>query len=151
MNYGELKLKMDAKAVSVPVPDPTNTGNGTISQPKASHAAPVETWTLICTTLGGAGVAVFSCTGSVSTAQTNVLTSDLAYTSDSGEVSFLITAGLTDWAIDDEIVFTVSDNVVGMNDDAEIREIEYRIHSKVDDVKVGYDAVKDQVRVIMVD
>lgn len=149
MNYGELKAKMDAFKTSTPVV--TGTGNGVMSAPKANEDAVVETWTLVCTTLGGAGVAVFSCTGSVSGAQTNGVTSDLAYTSDDGAISFLVTAGTTDWAVDDEIVFTVANNVAGMKDAAEIRDINFHIHSKVDDVKVGYDAGKDQVCVIQID
>ena len=151
MNYGELKAKMDAYKTSVPVPDVGNTGDGTISQPKVTEDAVVETWTVLCTTLGGAGVAKFSLTGSVSGAQTNEITSDLAYTSDDGAISFLITAGQTDWAADDDFTFAVSNNVAGMNDDAEIRDINFVIHSKVDDVKVGYDAGKDQVCVIQID
>jgi len=150
MTYGELKAKMDAYKSSAPA-EGTNTGNGTVSLPKVTEDAVVETFTILCTTLGGAGVAKFSLTGSVSGAQTNEITSDLAYTSDDGAISFLITAGGTDWAVNDEFTFSVANNVVGMNDDAAIREIEFRIHSQVDDVKVGYDAAKDQVRVIMVD
>lgn len=149
MNYGELKSKMDAFKTSTPVV--TGTGNGTMSKPKANEDAVVETWTITCTTLGGAGVAKFSATGSVSGAQTNEVTSDLAYISDDGAVSFLITAGGTAWAVDDEIVFTVTNNVVGMNDAAEIRDINFVIHSKVDDVEVGYDAKTDRVCVIQID
>lgn len=149
MNYGELKAKMNAKAVSTPAL--TGTGNGTMSKPKAKEDAPVETWTITCTTLGGAGVAKFSATGSVSGAQTNEVTSDLTYISDDGEVSFLITAGGTEWAVSDEFTFAVSDNVVGMKDTTIIRKIEFEIHSQVDDVKVGYDAANNAVRVIQVD
>lgn len=151
MNYGELKAKMDAFKCSVPVPDVSNTGDGTMSLPKVTEDAQVETWTVLCTTLGGTGVAKFSVTGSESGLQDNVATSNWMYTSDNGEVSFLITAGATAWAVDDEFTFAISDNVVGMNDDAEIRDINFVIHSKVDDVEVGYDAGKDQVCVIQID
>lgn len=150
MKYGELKAKMDPFKSSVPA-EGTNTGDGTVSLPKVTEDAVVETWTIVCTTLGGAGVAKFSLEGSVTGMQTNEITSDLFYTSDDGAISLLITAGGVAWAADDEFTFAITDNVVGMNDAAEIREIEYRRHSKVNDVEVGYDAANDAVRVIMVD
>jgi len=151
MNYGELKAKMDAYKSSVPAAGGTNVGNGTVSLPKVTEDAVVETWTLTCTTPGGTGVAVFSVTGSISGAQTNVATSNLTYITDDGAISFLITAGGTPWSADDAFTFAITDNVVGMNDAAEIRDINFHIHSQVDDVKVGYDASKDQVCVMQVD
>lgn len=151
MNYGELKAKMDAYKSSVPAFVPDGTADGTMSLPKVTENAQVETWTVLCTTLGGTGVAKFSVTGSESGLQDNVATSNWMYTSDNGEVSFLITAGATPFAVSDVFTFSITDNVVGMNDNAEIREIGFVIHSKVDDVIVGYDAAKDQVRVIQVD
>lgn len=151
MNYGELKAKMDAYKSSVPAFVPDGTADGGMSLPKVTEDAQVEIWTVLCTTLGGTGVAKFSVTGSESGLQDNVATSNWMYTSDNGEVSFLITAGATPFAADDVFTFAVSDNVVGMNDEAEIRDINFVIHSKVDDVKVGYDAGKDQVCVLQID
>jgi len=151
MNYAELKAKMDAYKSSIPAAGGSNTGNGTVSLPKVTEDAAVETWTLTCTTPGGAGTAIFSVTGSVSGAQTNVATSNLTYITDDGAISFLITAGGTAWSADDAFTFVITDNVVGMNDAAEIRDINFHIHSKVDDVKVGYDAANNAVRVMQVD
>lgn len=151
MNYGELKAKMDAYKTTVPAFVPDGTADGTMSQPKVTEDAQIETWTVLCTTLGGTGIAKFSVTGSESGLQDNIATSNWMYTSDNGEVSFLITAGGTPFAADDVFTFDVANNVVGMNDDAEIRDINFHIHSQVDDVKVGYDAINDTVCVIQVD
>lgn len=146
MTYAELKAAMDAKKCSEAAPG-ENTGAGIMSQPKVSHDALVGTWTVLCLE----GDVTFSVTDPASAEQTNVAALGVAYISDDAEVSFEITQGDPAFVAGDVFTFVVADNVIGMNDAAIIREIEYRIHSKVDDVEVGYDAVNNAVRVIMVD
>ena len=64
-----------------------------------------ETWTIICTTLGGDETAKFSVTGSVSGGQAEA-TSGEPYSID--KISFIITAGTTDFAVDDEFEFAIA-------------------------------------------
>jgi len=146
MNYDELKAKMDAYKSSVPALVPAGTANGTMSAPKVREEAQVETWTVTIK----ADPTTFTVSGGVSGAQEEGVVGK-CYISDLGEVSFTLTQGTNVFADGDVFTFDVEDNVVGMNDVAEIRDINFHIHSKVDDVKVGYNAGKDQVCVIQVD
>lgn len=83
--------------------DAGNTGNGTLTTPTAVDSAPIETWTLTCTTGGPTGI--FSVTGSVSGAKAGA-TSETPY--DNTIVAFTITDGATDWIIGDIITFDVN-------------------------------------------
>lgn len=78
---------------------------GQVYGASATHNSVAETWTLVCTTLGGNGTAVFSVTGGVSGAQANA-TSGVPYSID--EVSFILTAGTTDFAVNDEFEFDIA-------------------------------------------
>lgn len=154
MNYGELKAKIDTKLLAqctVPVADGGNTGDGTMSTPVVKDAAVAELWTVTCSVEGADDTAKFTVTGGVSGLQNNLVTSGNVYTTDDGLVSFLIEDGAEPWDVADEFTFTVSEDGDGLTDATEFRDINFVIHSKVDDVKVGYDAGKNQVCVIQID
>jgi len=154
MNYGELKAKIDTKLLAqctVPAADAGNTGDGTMSTPVVKDAAVAELWTVVCSVEGADDVAKFTVTGAVSGLQNNLATSGSVYTTDDGLVSFTITGGVEPWDVADEFTFTVSEDGDGLTDATEFREIGFVIHSKVDDVEIGYDAGKDQVCVIQID
>lgn len=86
---------------------PTLAGNAELKYIRAKGpvaTTPLETWTVVCTTAGGAGVGTFSVTGSVSGAQA-AATAGTLY--DNGIIRFLIT-GPTAYAavLADQWVFT---------------------------------------------
>lgn len=154
MNYGELKAKIDTKLLAqctVPVADGGNTGDGTMSTPVVKDAAVAELWTVTCSVEGADDVAKFTVTGGVSGLQKNLATSGAVCITDDGLVSFTITGGVEPWDVGDEFTFTVSEDGDGLTDATIIRNVEFRIHSQVDDVEVGYDTENDQVCVNMID
>ena len=115
------------------IPDAANTGDGTVGSMVgiASESATEETWTLNCTTGGGAGVAVFDVDGSVSGDAGSDIVSDVAY--DNGRFSLLITAGGAAFVSGDKYTFTQ-------------RQFEYilkGIGDGSDEIYVGYKEVTD--------
>lgn len=92
----------------------TGTGDGTLTRLRAcgpNTTTPAETWTLVCTTAGGDGVAVFSVTGSTSGAQASA-TAGTAY--DNGIIKFLIAGdpGYT-FVLSDQFQFTYATGPMG--------------------------------------
>ena len=83
---------------------PGNTGDGYISAEGADDAAPDETWTITLT-----AATTFDVSGSVSGANAGG-TVGTVYTSDAGEVTFTLEAGLTAWSAvgPDTILFDVA-------------------------------------------
>jgi len=83
----------------------SKTGNGLLKYVlPVSASTPLETWTVVCTTGGGDGVAVFSVTGSSSGAQANA-TAGVRY--DNGIVTFKITGpSLYNCVVSDQFQFT---------------------------------------------
>ena len=99
-------LNVPANAL-VPVATVGNIGNGYITEIQTLPFVTVnETWTLTCTTLGGASVAIFDVVGSVS-GDIGDATSDTEFSNAStGGIKFTIYAGGSDWAVNDEFTFT---------------------------------------------
>jgi hypothetical protein len=110
--YGYLDLMDALKQFAAGWPQhggitPTITGNADLRYVRAKGpvgTTPLETWTVVCTTAGGDGVATFSVTGSTSGAQA-AATAGTVY--DNGIIRFLIT-GATGYAavLSDQWVFT---------------------------------------------
>jgi len=92
-----------ARSGTVSDPTPANTGDGTLAVTAVTDAP--ETWTVTCTSIAVPGSEVWSVTGSTSGSNSDVTTGE-AYTSDLGEVSFMITAETADFIIDDDFEFT---------------------------------------------
>jgi hypothetical protein len=86
-------------------PDVGNTGDGIVYGASGTENSVAETWTLVCTTGGGNGTAVFSVTGSVSGAKA-AATAGTPYSI--AEVSFTILSGGTDFEVGDEFSFDVA-------------------------------------------
>jgi len=80
----------------------SNTGTGTVYGASATDNSVEETWTLICTTPGGNGTAIFSVTGSVSGAKATA-TCGVPYSI--AETSFTILNGTVNYAISDSFTF----------------------------------------------
>ncbi len=97
-NYGKTAYGTVASMNTAPA------GGGYIADLDILSSALDETWTLVCTTPGGTGVAVFSVTGSTSGAQA-AATDGTAYTV-ATKVTFKIKAFGLNWAVDDKIVIT---------------------------------------------
>lgn len=83
----------------------TGTGNGTLTGVVVRPGAPAETWTITLT-----AATTFTATGGTSGLQTATGTVGTLYTSDSGEISFLVTAGGTPFESADE--FTLDTEVL---------------------------------------
>jgi hypothetical protein len=88
-------------------PGAANTGNGTVTSRTGRSAGVSETWTLTCVVPGGAGVGVFSVTGSV-TGLIGYARVGTVFTSD--YIGFLINAGGVAFIVGDDfaIVATVA-------------------------------------------
>ena len=90
----------------------TGTGNGTIGDVNVGDDINEETWTITCSDYTTAGAEIWTVSGSVSGAQDNAITG-VDY--DIGKLSFLITAGGTDFVNGDQ--FTVDQaNYTGTGD-----------------------------------
>ncbi len=86
------------------VPDPGNTGDGTITNIEGANGpSPREAWTITAVSATS-----FTVVGSVSGAQATNATVGLRYTSDDGNISFLINAGGTPFVATDFFTITVT-------------------------------------------
>lgn len=95
--------------------DSGNTGDGTVEDKDALPDAVDETWTLECTGEATTNTgAIFSVTGSVSGAQSDV-EADVGYEND--YVSFEIITGSTDFAVGDTFTFDTVQSDVSANDE----------------------------------
>ena len=90
-------------SASTPVADPENTGTGVMSRVTVGDDAESEYWTVACKT-AAAGGGTFSVTGTVSGVQADYDITTGGYTI-AGVMAFTITAGATDFAVDDEFTF----------------------------------------------
>lgn len=100
-----IKLFLEANgSFGATVPSSGNVGNGTLTKTKVYPVCPTETWTLTCTGTASDG-GTFSVTGSVSGAKA-AATVGVPY--DNGLVSFTINDGTIDWAVGDDLTFTVT-------------------------------------------
>lgn len=79
---------------------------GRVYGASASENSVAETWTIKCTTLGGDGTAIFSVNSPSETGTYDDATSGEPYSQ--AKVSFIITAGTTDFAVNDEFEFDIS-------------------------------------------
>ena len=105
-----IKRIMDQTLNSVPtaeVPvEGSNTGNGTFGKVSVLPFATVdEDWTVVCTTGGADGVALFSVTGSVS-GSIGPATSGSEFSNSTHGIKFTITAGSTVWSVGDRFTFS---------------------------------------------
>lgn len=102
-----LKVRQASTLAAPTDPGAANTGNGTVSNRTGRSAGVSETWTLTCVVAGGAGVGVFSVTGSV-TGLIGYAVVGTPFTSD--YIGFTITAGGTPYIVGDDfaIVATVA-------------------------------------------
>jgi hypothetical protein len=101
-----LKVRQASTLGATVDPGPANTGNGTVNNKIGRSAGVSETWTLLCVVAGGAGVGVFSVTGSV----TGLIGYAMVGTQfDSDYVSFMITAGGVAYIVGDN--FTIAATV----------------------------------------
>lgn len=87
-------------------PAPANTGNGTVTNKTGRSAGVSETWTLTAVVAGGAGVGIFSVTGSV-TGLIGYAVVGTPFSSD--YIGFTITAGGTPYIVGDN--FTIAATV----------------------------------------
>lgn len=86
------------------VPDPGNTGDGTITNVEGANGpSPREAWTITAVSATS-----FTVVGSVSGAQATNATVGLRYTSDDGNISFLINAGGTPFIATDFFTITLT-------------------------------------------
>lgn len=86
------------------VPDPGNTGDGTITKIEGANGpSPREAWVITAVSATS-----FTVVGSVSGAQATNATVGLDYTSDDGNISFLINAGGTPFVATDFFTITVT-------------------------------------------
>jgi len=90
-------------------PGETNVGDGYLKNLLPALTPVAETWTLVCTTGGGDGVAIFSVTGSV-TGASSAATCEVDY--DNGVVKFKIGFGATNYAPGDQFTFDVVANSI---------------------------------------
>ena len=98
-------------SASTPVADPGNAGNGTMGAVVLGGSYTVsENWTVTCNDATVPGSEVFSVVGSVSGAQADA-TVGVPYTSDSGEVSFTISAGGIPFVVGDFFTFSANYDV----------------------------------------
>lgn len=102
-------------------PAPANTGGGALTTILADNAAPVETWTITCTSTIGPP-AIFSVVGSVSGAQANA-EAEVAY--DNGIVAFIIEATGAAFIEGDDFSFGVTrgKTISALIDDNSFNEI----------------------------
>ena len=87
----------------------SGTGNGTMAVTDTAPTTGSETWTIKCTDATTPGAEVWSVSGSVSGAQTNA-TTGVAYTG--GPVEFTITAGSTNFAVNDAFTFSTTEGAM---------------------------------------
>lgn len=85
--------------------DAGNTGDGLIASCSASETAVAEVWTVECTTAGDDTSAIFSVTGSVSGASTDLNASD---TYDNEKIAVIVKSGDTDFVVGDKLYVTVT-------------------------------------------
>src|SRR5699024_810086 len=83
----------------------TGTGDGAMTNIDTDPDSVTETWTIKCTDATTAGAEVWSVTGSVSGAQSDA-TTGVAYST--SLLSFAITAGSTDFAVNDTFTLDVT-------------------------------------------
>ena len=89
----------------IPVAAAGNVGNGTVTDVAIKPFSTVaENWTLTCTTGGADGAAIFDVVGSVS-GDIGDATSGTEFTT-GNKVKFTISAGSTNWAINDAFTFS---------------------------------------------
>lgn len=91
------------------ISNPLNTGDGYLKNLLPGLTPVAESWTLVCTTGGGDGVAVFSVTGSV-TGASSAATCGVDY--NNGVVVLNVKYGATDYVIGDEFTFDVVANSI---------------------------------------
>lgn len=91
-------------------PAKTGTGTGTMTGVDTHPATVTETWTIICTSIATPGAESWSVTGSVSGVKA-VATTGVAY--DNGLLAFLISAGGTAWAVNDQLTVATTAGAVG--------------------------------------
>lgn len=101
-----LKVRQASTLGATTDPGPANTGNGTVNNKTGRSGGISETWTLTCTQAGGAGVGVFSVSGSVS-GIIGYAVVGTPFTSD--HIGFTITAGGTPYIVGDnfQIIATI--------------------------------------------
>lgn len=107
VNGADFLLKVrQASTLGAPTdPGAANTGNGTVTNRTGRSAGVTETITLLCVTAGGAGVGVFSVTGSVS-GLIGYARVGTAFTSDI--IGFLINAGGTPFIVGDDFAIAAT-------------------------------------------
>jgi len=101
-----LKIRQSATLAAVVDPAPPNTGNGTITGHSGRSMTATETITFLCVVAGGAGVGVFSITGSVSGLAGYAVVGQPFYTD---IIDGTVTAGATPYIVGDN--FTIAATV----------------------------------------